>query len=409
MGRKSELGLLEIIEKIEGCSIGTTQRTHVKAHTGKLCDIESWDKDTWGNHIADCIAGGDTCEQLEVTIIRTSASSILQSLERHLEWFVGSAVTGTLATHNLDSVRDSDRLVQYISDRDSYRVMQGRSPKWDSVRILGSVRINRDKAGLMSRVSSHKTFWDKVWHGGNVNKGIKDSVSSDERELLIKCPLCIQLDNQDHQFRHCSGGSSNALQVARSEVIVSINKYISKCRGVYDNGTLMLLEAIREVAFTGHNGYEIWLGRWSDSLIHEVETLLGDKVNLSSFICNNFMKRAYDALMRVFSTGWKKLWKVRCHLIKCNDDQSRIEAWKALKVRQSSELAIRAANRKRYREEIMRLKKAALVRSALKVLDISSYFLKNKVKTRVHLTPVGRPIKKTAKARSKIKKNKNIN
>jgi hypothetical protein len=104
--------------------------------------------------------------------------------------------------------------------------------------------------------------------------------------------------------------------------------------------------------------------------------------------------------MRVFSAGWKKLWKMRCHLIHCKDKQLRIDDWKALKTRQSTELALRAEMRRTNRAKVILAKKSLAVRRKLKVQDISSYFIK-KEKSRVRLIPVGKPTKKTAKVKRK--------
>ncbi len=56
----------------------------------------------------------------------------------------------------------------------------------------------------------------------------------------------------------------------------------------------------------------------------------------------------------------------------------------------------------------MREKRAAQVRCKLNVLDISAYFKKTKVKTRVIPKPVGLPTKRKAMAKKK-KKSKKIN
>ena len=112
-----------------------------------------WNKDDWGNWIADRVAAQDydilRKHRLNVRHITIDARDLYTALKYAGQWYIGYQNGRPVLPQGAASVIYSSLNAQYLVERDEYRLKRGALPKWvrDSSMLHSAMVYRLTRAG----------------------------------------------------------------------------------------------------------------------------------------------------------------------------------------------------------------------------------------------------------------------
>ena len=261
---------------------GARQPYHVRGHAetrkpgkdkhGRLG--ASWNKDDWGNWIADRLAANDIDilhqHGIHVQYISVSAIDIYKALRTVEQWYIGDIKGTPVLPQGVAATVAHSLATSYHRERDEYRVAGGRLPMWEhnsSMEHAAEVYTMRS-ASISVAGTKCRIIYNKGYHGGNRAKD--ESLSPEEKSKAEQCLLCGQPDSQDHWLHTCP---HKCLAQIREDILAGLNRDITTYRDITPLHR-QLGYAYKHVLMTTNQPSRIWTANWST-----------EQINL---LCSNF-------------------------------------------------------------------------------------------------------------------------
>ena len=212
----------------------------IRSHPEKRMETRTFERDEWGIFIADKVAGSPEPpaeflnDHTHVTIEFLDMFPDLLSYPTWI-WFHD----GHPILHSLKDISDRRRLSSYLTSRDHYRLRADppRPPIWatSSTALAGAIWTSR-KQSLKERSIACRRTYDWNFHGSNRAKST--TLSTQDRELTLACPLCASPEHNFHAFSACI---HSALVAKRTQLHTEIQNHIHEARTpLSDSGQSLL-------------------------------------------------------------------------------------------------------------------------------------------------------------------------
>jgi len=304
-GRKEGATLLGISEK--GLFIPELV-SHVQSHPERReKDKAKWDKDMWGNYIADRAASGDiTSEEFyqwpNVEYYEIDAIVLLGEMGNEDMWAIVNEESGAFEMELLPEIILKNRAKEYRLNRDNNRAATDRGERafWmDDTPEFAAKCYDQSCCSLASRAQGVRLLMDWGFHGGNRQKGYKLQA---DKDIAGKCGLCDQPDSLAHIIWGCVYGDMDKI---RKQTTTELNSYVSGLRGIEQE----LGDAIRTLALEEFNNHLIWLGHWTEDL----RTKLIGSCRILNTVLNEEavreLKKVAIKIGRILAAGTRELWQ----------------------------------------------------------------------------------------------------
>ena len=277
-----------------------------KSHAERRGKSDTWQRDEWGNHLADSAAGAEDLEEVASVAghrfvgEELELAGLLRQMMPEGQWYWGR-VDGQVSFLGgpLQQIQ-KNRLRKYLKNRESTQtdsVMYA----WSTVNLGWTSRVwsfstrSTAEIGLIQRL-----VLDWHWDGRNANKGTG-------HEDMLMCPWCRGRDSQQHWMTDCTEAR---LVAGRADMYSSAVKYLkTKSKRFEEIG-----QAVLEYAAGANHGNRVLLGLWEGDAMEwlgrRVEEAPGDgttEAQLESFMLGFHRHMAMDVL---------DLWEIRSGVMK---------------------------------------------------------------------------------------------
>ena len=235
---------------------------------------QHWNKDDWGNWIADRIAAQDqdiiTQHGIHIIEFTITASELYSSLPYVGQWYIGHRNGHPVNPNGVSTHLQHCLWSTYLAERDDHRRKRGVNPKWveDSSMRHSSSIYDLQGSSLSLTSTKVRIIYDKGYHGGNRAKD--DTLSTIDRLRTQSCILCGSPDSQDHWLHRCSHPT---LAKLRTSTMVDLNKKLTDYR---EQGLLhrQIGAAFKHLLFTTDEPARIWTANWSQAQINNFCTFI---------------------------------------------------------------------------------------------------------------------------------------
>ena len=227
----------------------------------------SWNKDDWGNWIADRLAANDTDilrkHDIQIKYISVSAMDLYKSLRTTGQWYIGDIAGTPVLPKGVAATVARSLASSYHEERDEFRALGGRPPTWkhdSSMEHAADVYTMRSSSASTAGTKC-RIIYNKGYHGGNRAKD--DSLTPEERVKAEQCLLCGQPDSQDHWLHTCP---HRCLTRIRDDILAGLNRDITSYRDINPLHR-QLGFAFKYVLQTTDQPSRIWTANWSSAQI----------------------------------------------------------------------------------------------------------------------------------------------
>ena len=227
-----------------------------------------WNKDDWGNWIADRIAAQDTDilirHGIQVIQLTVSATELYSSLPYPGQWYIGNDKGQPVKPHGVRKQLQLGLWQQYLRERDEYRRNRGVAAKWvhDSSMQHAADIYDLQNTSIDMAASKIRIIYDKGYHGGNRAKD--DKLSMHDRLQTQACLLCHRPDSQDHWLHSCP---HSTLAHLRTTIITELNQQLTAMRDISPLHR-RLGATFKHIFTTTSDPARIWTANWSLSQIN---------------------------------------------------------------------------------------------------------------------------------------------
>ena len=266
----------------------------------------SWNKDDWGNWIADRVAAKDydilRKHKLNIRHITIDARDLYTALKYAGQWYIGYQNGRPVLPKGAASVIYSSLNAQYLVERDEFRLKRGDLPKWvrDSSMPHSAMVYRLTRAGAAIASMKSRIIFDKGYHGGNRAKN--DRLTDSERTKTRECVLCGLPDSQDHWLHSCD---FPACRKIRAEVLTDLNKKLLDYRELSALHR-QLGQGFKDVLTTTAEPARIWTGNWSTCQIASLSAMYNTE--LTRDLEMSKLEAILGPLERILADGAINLW-----------------------------------------------------------------------------------------------------
>jgi hypothetical protein len=306
-GRKANLPIYETIVELLTLSPGI-QLKHVKAH-GDIKKQSQWTREQWGNYYADRLAKG-VDDELSIRHISWPAAELEKLAMSHSKWHWISN-DNHLLLEPIQKLIQHNVLVNYLIDRDIYRVRRGSEEKWQQT-FLGFIEdIWKTKKLRLGKLATiNRLIWDRGWHGGNRAKTEAPAEVSEVE--WVGCGDCGAPDSQHHWIRECK---AEHIRLVRRETKIKIreqlgNIQLGKGKKTVRDDIFNACSELIDWAYGGEGGEQIWVGVLPETALQALSARLSPTECATMTIPNKWR----TCTLRILSTlaeGAQKMWQAK--------------------------------------------------------------------------------------------------
>jgi hypothetical protein len=306
-GRKANLPIYEAIVELLTLSPGI-QLKHVKAH-GDIKKQSQWTREQWGNYYADRLAKG-VDDDLSTRHIRWPVSELEKLTMSHSKWHWVST-DNHLLLEPIQKLIQHNVLVNYLIDRDIYRVRRGSEEKWQQT-FLGFIediwKTKRLRLGKLATIN--RLIWDRGWHGGNRSK-TKAPAEISEVEW-VGCGDCGAPDSQHHWIRECK---AEHIRMVRRETKIKIreqleNIQVGKGKKTVRYDIFNACSELIDLAYDGEGGEQIWVGILPEMASQALTARLSP-VECATMTIPNKWRTCTLRILSTLAEGAQKMWQAK--------------------------------------------------------------------------------------------------
>jgi exonuclease III len=306
-GRKANLPIYETIVELLKLSPGIELK-HVKAH-GDITKQSQWTREQWGNYYADRLAKG-VDDELSVRHIRWPASELEQLTMSHSKWHWVST-DNHLLLEPIQKLIQHNVLVNYLIDRDIYRVRRGSEEKWQQA-FLGFIEdIWKTKRLRMGKLATiNRLIWDRGWHGGNRAKATAPEEVAEAE--WVSCGDCGAPDSQHHWIRECK---AEHIRTVRRETKTKIREQlediqVGKGKKSVRSDIFNACSELVDLAYAGDGGEQIWVGILPEQALQSLEARLSPTECANMTIPNKW-RTCTLKILSTLAEGAQKMWQAK--------------------------------------------------------------------------------------------------
>lgn len=279
----------------------------VQAHPERTKQCAEWSAEDRGIYLADCVADPDPAKHLEAARLAHEWSGQplrcgTMPVDDLLEACAGAS-TFVVRSNEHDTLLISDPirleaalvLAKYVAERDTARMLGGRSEKWTQMSTALAeaawlVKVRKQKMTIARRAAILRSLWDKYMFG-------------DKRQLYgeavhSKCRRCNAPESHAHILVHCEDSQNRLYRMEMRNRAKQINDRIQRDR----QSTVAFKRVVR--ALKAMHDEEMFCGnelRWTGMLSRFDIDRLGDAVLDTPMTDSEFQQLA--GLQRAYSAG----------------------------------------------------------------------------------------------------------
>jgi exonuclease III len=204
--------------------------------------------------------GGDTKNVVDVEVARVQKSKTIEAVMAYKEVPVQDQIRSHLEyywedeqgrlIYNIEDEVASMRTMEYCFQRDQYRALKARLPRWARVPSQLAADMWRTRhLSLGERARTVRILWDKHWNGENQLKA--GCLTPDI------CSHCGTTSGQRHTVQDCSHPGVVRLRADAKKAMVTARRQLPV------EGKEAKILGILEEMMEGDESYSIWTGMWT--------------------------------------------------------------------------------------------------------------------------------------------------